>query len=85
MEIFLVIEVDEMEVCTSVELRVDEIVEGTESFILYIFSASPFVNFDPNNLLDINIQDDDCKSYVRLYFQPFDRTYSQRMSITIRL
>ncbi len=63
------IEVGQVEVCTSVELSVDERVEGTQSLILYISSDSPFVNFDPNNLLDINIQDDDCKSYVRFYFQ----------------
>ena len=69
MDEVVVIEVGEIKVCTSVELSVDEIVEGTESLILYISSASPFVNFNPNNLLDINIQDDDCKSYVRLYFQ----------------
>ncbi len=69
MDEVVVIEVGEIKVCTSVELSVDEIVEGTESLILYISSASPFVNFDPNNLLDINIQDDDCKSSVRLYFQ----------------
>ncbi len=87
MEYVLVIEVDEMKVCTSVQLSVDEIVEGTQSFSINISSASPFVNFDPNNLLDINIQDDDCKSYVRLYFQYNYAiwSYMQRMSITIRL
>ncbi len=68
MDEVVVIEVDEMEVCTSVELIVDEIVEGTQSFSINISSASPFVNY-PNNLLDINIQDDDCKSYNYMYFQ----------------
>ncbi len=63
MDEVVVIEVDEMEVCTSVELIVDEIVEGTQSFSINISSASPFVNY-PNNLLDINIQDDDCKRYM---------------------
>ncbi len=63
----VVIEVGEMEVCTSVELIDDDRVEGTQSFSIFIVDASPFVNFDSNILLDISIEDNDCKSYVRLY------------------
>ncbi len=62
----VVIEVGAMEVCTSVTLIDDDIVEGTQSFSIFIVNASLFVNFDSNILLDISIEDNDCKSYVRL-------------------
>ncbi len=57
----LVLEVDATEVCTSVSLVDDEIVEGTQTYSIFINGASPFVIFDSENVLVVEIGDNDCK------------------------
>ncbi len=61
MNVNLVLQVGETQVCTSVSLVDDDIVEGTQTFSIFIVSASDFVLFDSENVLVVEIEDNDGK------------------------